>query len=231
MGVDATIINAIELAAGLAAVVSINESIRMAEISQDYAELYKEKETHYYNQFKLGAETLYVDDIWALPTPTFDFIGQRNRIPYNPFIGPMPGSANMLNPEQASEYSELVMLQARLYADIGNYLFAFEEERVRVEDDRRWEYRANALNIGLGVASDVRNRMSISVDFMDNTIGNSADALASVSDEFSAIAGFNRRLDTRSRDKKFDPDLIGRVSKEAPSIANKSSLVVNRMPP
>lgn len=236
MGVDVNFFRAAEIAAAIAALVALDESIDMARISKRYAELYEEKDLHYHSQFRQIAELSYINDVWALPVPQFDFIGQRNRTPYNPFIGPMPAGTDINNLRFANDEAELAMLQGRIYADIGNYLYAFEEERVRIEDERRWEYRSNVINIGLGLANDVRDRFSSSLEMLDVAVGNKIDAYSEFSNEMAQVAGFRRRLaqEPKRTEYRFDAPTVSRLPTEikdiSSEIASRNSLVVRRTP-
>jgi len=235
MGIDAAIIIAAETTAAIAAVMTIDESIDMARISKRYAEIYEQKDLHYHNQFRLGRENVFINEIWALPVPQFDFIGQVNRIPFNPFTGAMPGGVGINVIFDATTKSELTMLQGRIYADIGNYLFAFEKERVRIEEERRWEYRTNVINLGLNLANNVSDRFNTSLSILDVAIGNAADTYAGFSNELGQFAGFKRRLaqEPQPISYRFDAPTLTRSPQEIPDISTdiaSTSLVVRRVP-
>jgi hypothetical protein len=212
MGVDASFIIAAEVAAATAAVLTIDESMDMARVSKRYADIYKEKDDHYFTIFRNNSELVFINEIWSLPIPAYDFVGQRNRIPFNPFIGAMPGGAGISSPISAYLYSELTILQGAIFADIGNYLFAFEKERVRIEDDRRFEYRLNVVNTGLGLANDVRERLSNSLAMLEDATNNKADNYASLSNEIFQISGFRDRLaqEPIPPSIRFDAPVVGR---------------------
>jgi hypothetical protein len=232
MGFDAAFLIAAEVAAATAAVATIDESMDMAKVSKRYADIYKEKDDHYYSQFRSVAELDYINELWALPIPAYDFIGQRNRIPYNPFLSPMPGSVNIYSPTLAYNFSELAILQGAIYADLGNYLFTFEKERVRIEDDRRFEYRLNVINIGLGLANDVRDRLNTSLAFLEDVSNNKADFYADFSNEMYSFKGFKDRaaLESNRVDYRFDSPVVGRINTSIPDIqvSRNQTGVVNR---
>lgn len=233
MGVDASIFSAAEIAAATAAVVTIDVSLDMAKLAKKHAEIYRDKDAHYNAIFRQDAEQSYVNEIWALPVPTHDFNGQiSSAIQINPLVGPMPGSVNMRRAVDAYEYSDLIMWQARLYTDLMEYMLAFERERVRIEEIRRWEYRTNVVDMGLGVAADVRDRLSNGLSINAVVSDAKASWASGISNELGAIAGFRRRLseEVEVPPYQLDAPSVGRVRYEVPDVSPEVNRVVFRRP-
>lgn len=189
MGINADLILA-EIAAGVQVLLTILESYDIVEVSRRYYDDYSEKSAHYHSQFRVGYERQFLSDVWAVYDPTYNYaehaafalVAMRSDTAMLP---------NGYNPPFVQTYlPEFVAATA----DLTVSLFRYEDQRVRLESDIRWERRLNTLNVGIGLANDVRGGMAASTQFLDVAYGRLNDWGATLGNNLlmarGASAGF-----------------------------------------
>lgn len=196
-----------DMAAALAAVLSVATAWRMHNINKDYYTLYKEQRDFYFDEFGALAESPFAAEVFNEPVYVENMAGvyadmsndflaffepyegwyERKMVMYH-----MPSFLNL------STHSPQTVDRAAHQDDWGNYIASRERHLRDVYSNRRFSRQLDSLNVGVKQGTAVERGLASSFAVLDEAYGTAGDFFATQANGLGRMFGY---FDARERIK------------------------------
>lgn len=205
-----------DIAAAVAAVISVATAWRMHNINEDYYDLYKTQREFYFNEFGNLAETPFANEVFSEPLYSEDMPGAYASL-YNDmlaFLDPYEGwyerkmrMYHMPNFIDATTHSPQALDRAAHQDDWGNYHAAREKHLKDVYDNRRISRQLDSLNVGVKQGTAVERGLASSFAVLDDAWGTAGDFFATQANGLSRMSGYfdaRRQIELSGINSKYE---------------------------